>query len=96
MKTHTEILATLEEIESLARLACWEAYEVREQIHGAINWATMAVYDVRYYQSIHWGDEGFEVHISGADENQPVLGPWMRKFFLDRGYTSPPEFRFEW
>lgn len=94
--THTEILANLEEIENVARLACREAYENRKYIVGAINWGDFGVSDVRYVFSALHKEEGFEVIITEASDYQPYLEQWMREFFLYRGYKNPPEFRFEW
>lgn len=94
--THTDILANLEEIENVARMACRLAYDCRD-LHpelGAVNWADFAPYEVRYF--LTKDEEGFEVMIDEASPDNGSLENWFRKFFMDRGYKNPPEFRFEW
>ena len=93
--THTEILANLEEIENVARLACREAHENRKDIPGAIDWVDFGVTDVEYSISALSG-ERFVVSIEEASEPNCELRDFLRQFFLDRGYKTPPEFRFEW
>lgn len=65
--THLEILANLEEIENVAKLACEEAYQNRQRIRGAINWGDFGVSDVRYFLSKN--EEGVEVLFSEAYES---------------------------
>lgn len=86
MKSHTEILANLEEIENVAKMACEEAKGI---------WARLRVRDVVHHICLN-NEEFVEVILCETHYDELNVYPWMRQFFLDRGYKNPPEFRFEW
>lgn len=87
----------MHEIETVAAEALLRAYEQRQEIGGAVNWADLHVVDVQRIESLH-GDRFYRVVIEEADADATDLQAFVWNALHAAKLTSPDgiEVATEW